>query len=488
MLLRLRADLSSLRAWHLELVRRLQSRPGLVVEIEHHGAAPLAPHAERLLRFEALVHGTASGTLARPAPHALAASPTTTQQPDLVLDLTGTAAGSPVPTWRLVFDGEPGDRALFATLSAGGSPVAELRGGEQVVASGRLGTEAPGNVLASLHDAFARTITLILAALDGAVVARPMPALAADIASRSFGGFDLGAAVVRRLAAAAARRAHKLRYHEPQWRVGWRHLDGPDLIDLRHHPEGGWIDLPDDGKRFYADPFPIEHSGQVHLFVEEYPHQTGKGIISAVPFGPKGPLDVPVPVLELPYHLSYPFVFGRKGEVWMVPESCAAGSIDLFRATRFPGGWVKEATLVADVTASDATLFEHGELWWLFATVRGGGSYSDSLHLWFAENFKGPWTPHPKNPVLIDNASARPAGRMTVREGEIWRPVQDCRIEYGAALGLARVTRLDREGFDQTVEAFLTAGPRWPGRLIHTVNRAGPFEFIDGSGLAKKML
>ena len=486
MLLRLRLDLSVLRAWHVELVRRLKLRPGLVLEIEHHATASLASNAERLLRFEALIHGPSSGALALSAPQALVASPSVAQTADLTLDLTGTAAPAAVQTWRLLFNGGPGDVALFATLHAGDSPLAEICEGERVVAAGRLGTEAPGNILASLNDAFARTITLILAALDGGAGARPMPAAARLAASHPPTALDLGAAVAHRLASAAARRVHRLRYHEPQWRVGWRHLDGPDLFDLRHHPKSGWTDLPDDHQRFYADPFPIEHGGRLYLFVEEYPHQTGKGIISVVPFGPEGPLGRPEPVLELPYHLSYPFVFAREGEVWMVPESCASGSIDLFRATRFPGGWVKEATLVPDVTASDATLFEHGGLWWIFATVKAGGSYSDALHLWFADDFKGPWMPHPGNPVLIDNASARPAGRMVLRDGVIWRPVQDCRIEYGAALGLAQVTRLDREGFDQTVHATVTVGPQWLGRLIHTVNRAGPFEFIDGSGVARK--
>ncbi|MGH1587213.1 hypothetical protein ACRBEV_01255 [Methylobacterium phyllosphaerae] len=39
--------------------------------------------------------------------------------------------------------------------------------------------------------------------------------------------------------------------------MGWRRLAGPDLIDLRRHPESGWQVLPDDGRRFYADPFAI---------------------------------------------------------------------------------------------------------------------------------------------------------------------------------------------------------------------------------------
>jgi len=172
----------------------------------------------------------------------------------------------------------------------------------------------------------------------------------------------------------------------------------------------------------------------------------------------------------------------------MIPESCSAARVDLFRATAFPGGWVKEATLIEGVVASDASLIEQDGKWWLFATVRdGGGSFSDALHLWSAPDFRGPWTPHPRNPVLIDIASARPAGRMALRDGQLLRPVQDCRQGYGKALGIARVTQLDDTGFAQEVETILEAGgPLWPGRRLHSLNGAGGFEFIDGSAMVRR--
>ena len=73
-----------------------------------------------------------------------------------------------------------------------------------------------------------------------------------------------------------------------------------------------------------------------------------------------------------------------------------------------------------------------------------------------------------------------------MRDGVLMRPVQDCRVEYGHALGLARILRLDHEGYEQVVETTLHAGPRWPGHLLHTLNAAGGFEFIDGSGRARR--
>ncbi|MBY0253479.1 MAG: formyl transferase, partial [Methylobacterium organophilum] len=307
-------------------------------------------------------------------------------------------------------------------------------------------------------------------------------------------GYDLGGLGARRRAAGGlarqiARRLYALCFHGPHWRVGWRRIAGPDLIDLRRHPEGGWQVLPDDGRRFYADPFAIARDGAVTLFVEEFDYRRGKGVIAAVGFGENGPRGRPEPVLELETHLSYPFVFEADGQVWMIPESHASGTIDLYRATDFPRGWVHEAVLLDGVVAGDATLLQHGGRWWMFATVRaGGGSYSDTLHLWHAPHFRGPWTPHRHNPVLIDIGSARAAGPIVARDGGLIRPVQDCRQGYGAALGLARILRLDEEGYAQRVETRLRPGAAWPGTRLHMLSAAGGFEFIDGSHRARPRL
>ena len=157
-------------------------------------------------------------------------------------------------------------------------------------------------------------------------------------------------------------------------------------------------------------------------------------------------------------------------------------SVVLYRADPFPHRWVQEAVLLTDIEASDATIIQHGGTFWMFAATRdGAGSWSDMLSLFSAPDLRGPWTPHPANPVLVDQASARPAGAMVVRDGKLWRPVQDCTFGYGTGIGLAEVTRLDREGFEQNVQAVLRADPKWPGRRFHTLNRAGRIECIDGA-------
>ena len=84
----------------------------------------------------------------------------------------------------------------------------------------------------------------------------------------------------------------------------------------------------------------------------------------------------------------------------------------------------------------------------MFAVVRDGiGGYSDTLAIWSSRDLFGPWQPHAKNPVLVDDRTARPAGNMVRRGGVLYRPVQDCRRAYGAALSFMRVTKLDHDDF-----------------------------------------
>ncbi len=499
-----RLDRRSLRGWHIRLLDQLGQRPDRRVRVSWiTDAGGLPANTELLFRLEAAIHGLPRPGLATAAePVALASYETGSGDDgdgaEIVLDLSGTPAApahapNAAPVWRLDFDGVPGEAGLLAALFARRAPVAALRGPNAApVAVGRLGAESHTVMLAAFEDYLARTITLIAAALDGA--GSPTLPDGAEAPLQPGRPFDLdGLGAGRRaaggLARLIARRLYALCFHSTQWRVGWRRVVGPDLIDLRRHPEGGWIDLPDDGRRFYADPFAIARDGAVTLFVEEFDYRRGKGVISAVRFEAGGPRGRPEPVLELETHLSYPFVFEADGQVWMIPESHASGTIDLYRATDFPRGWVHEAVLVDGVVASDATLLRHGGRWWLFATVRaGGGSYSDTLNLWHAPHFRGPWTPHRCNPVLIDVGSARAAGPVVARDGALIRPVQDCRGGYGAALGLARILRLDEGGYVQRVETRLGPGAAWPGSRLHMLSAAGGFEFIDGSRRARPRL
>lgn len=270
-------------------------------------------------------------------------------------------------------------------------------------------------------------------------------------------------------------------FRSPHWRIGWRRLSGPDLWDTQSLSGTRWQRLPDPRTRFFADPIAIEHDGRTVLFFEDFHHDRQKGVISAIEFDRTGPSGSAQCVLEEPWHLSYPFVFNWDGEMWMIPEGAASRSLTLYRAAPFPYRWIREATLLDDISIADATFLTFEGRYWLIGTVESSGGTSADLCLFHSTSLFGPWQPHRDNPVLQDPRVARSAGPIITRHGKLWRPVQDCGRHYGAALGLAEITRLDLGGYEQVVRTILSPCREWPGRRLHTLSQAGGFEFIDGS-------
>ena len=143
--------------------------------------------------------------------------------------------------------------------------------------------------------------------------------------------------------------------------------------------------------------------------MEDFRHGGTRAVISVAEVFRDGAPTVPRVVLEEHYHLSYPQVFSHGGEIWMLPEGGSGGNLVLYRAESFPDRWVRHSILVRDRELFDATLLEHGDRLWLFASERDGyGSASDTLVVYHAPCLEGPWVPHPNNPIRIDRTAARP--------------------------------------------------------------------------------
>lgn len=460
--------------WERGLASALQSA-GYQVQIDYRGDAPAARFLKAALAMERLA-GKAS---AEPPP--FASSDVFSGEPDVIVDLTGNVAPGQVP----VLSARIGDRP---TMSEG---LLRLRSGSglvEIVAyrDGRpVGRASPmihdkvwlsrdiGMLLVSVHALFIQTLARLrtgcLEEIDLPPVG-PMTDWPALTYARRFAG-GIAARMMKRLTPGS---------RDFSWRTGYRFIDGPGIADTLRIDGPSFSMLADDGERFYADPFPIIHEGRCMLFVEEYPHALGRGVISVAELGADGQFGRPRVVLEEAHHLSYPNVFAHDGAVFMIPESGAAQEVVLYRADPFPDRWLREAVLIEGRTFSDATLFVHQGRYWMFGTERfNGGNPSDTMAVYHATSLRGPWLPHPLNPILIDRSGARPGGRIIEKDGKFFLPVQDGAEAYGAGLGLREILVLDtsdiRFGPVQPIQDAAGKGPA----SLHTLNRVGRLEVID---------
>lgn len=268
----------------------------------------------------------------------------------------------------------------------------------------------------------------------------------------------------------------------------WRHARYRDQWALAYQMDGGipgrsgtprtLLPPPD---RAWADPFPVRVGNEYYVFHEDWELPAGKGSLVVTVLDEKGnPLAQCLPVLEEAHHLSYPFVFPWDGNFFMVPESAAGNRVQLYRCVRFPDRWKRERVLLSEVRAFDPTPAYLCGRWWLFANVAPYGAGSmDELQVFHADSPLGPWVPHGKNPVNSDVRSARPAGRIFERDGQIYRPAQDCSKHYGYAVSINRIARLDPEAYEEVeVDKILPSwGPEVTG--VHTFNSAGELTVID---------
>ena len=477
--IRVRLDPLRLWRWQLWLLDALAARPGLAVEVEPVPGRPYPAALRLLLALERPIFRLTGAQAADLLdPEALpGAWPSPQGVPDRTIDLTGAPGGGALSP---LYDGEAGDEALIGAIMEGGAVRLSFAGASAGLGSDlRPAIESRTVLTRALNRVFSTVLSLCLAeagrppAGAGGGAAAPAPPIGAGA---------VAAFAAATLARKAGDRLTGLCVRATRWRVGWRQLAREDdfLGLTRRLPETGYAVLPDDGRRYYADPFPFSAEGRRWLFVEEYCYARQKGLIAVaeVAEGRIGPVR---PVLEEPHHLSYPFVFAHEGAVFMIPESSACGRVELYRARRLPDSWERVAVLLDGIAASDVTLTRAGGLWWMFAgTHPYQASVRDTLSLFHAPDLLGPWTPHPLNPVVVDLRQARPGGQCFRIGGTLWRPVQDATDGYGSALGLCRVDDLTPLTYRQTLAATIRPGPAWARDGLHTLNRDGLFEVVDG--------
>jgi hypothetical protein len=204
---------------------------------------------------------------------------------------------------------------------------------------------------------------------------------------------------------------------------------------------------------FLADPFVVSESGRDYCFLEDYDYSSQIGHIAVYELHDHKAEYLGKALVE-PYHLSFPYMFRYKSELYMCPETSRNRQIRVYKCVSFPLQWQLHAVLMDDVSAADTMLFELGGRWWMLTNVdvTGTGDY-----YWADSPFSSQWTAHDANPVFIDAAKGRNAG-LLFDATHIYRVSQKQSFDfYGEEFSINRIDQLDetayRESEVRTVQA-----------------------------------
>lgn len=262
------------------------------------------------------------------------------------------------------------------------------------------------------------------------------------------------------------------------WNIAYRHVSAATILEDRSTP---FTLIPNTWRTWVADPFVFSHEGTVYLFAEIFDYLTRKGTIGYSSYV-NGKWQKWRIAIDEPFHMSYPNVFVRDGQIYMVPETSADHTLRLYRAVSFPATWQLEKIIAKDVDWVDTTFFVHEKCCCAITTDISDLENHKNLML----SFDDQWDLMSCKEIHEKQTDiSRSGGNFIVEDHRIVRVTQDCRDHYGSALVFSQFCpeKLMDTGMGEILfrlepkDLPVHSAKKWIG--LHTYNRADGIEVVD---------
>ncbi len=257
------------------------------------------------------------------------------------------------------------------------------------------------------------------------------------------------------------------------WNVAFRKMPTGSILSDRDAP---FHVIPNPLRYWAADPFIIERNGDTFIFAELYDYFLRRGILGCCQIINNRPTAW-IPVIQEPFHLSYPCVAEADGAIYLIPESCAAEALIAYKAVEFPYKWEKHAIIRDHVHFADTTPLENG----LALTHQVSDPQSPKLTLIDLKRIR--------SDITISDAipfQSRPAGQFFEHNGQRTRPAQlstDSGNGYGKGL-IFYHCEIDTDQYsEKEIQRILPSFLSYDRPIyldgMHTYNSSSHYEVID---------
>ncbi len=240
---------------------------------------------------------------------------------------------------------------------------------------------------------------------------------------------------------------------------------------------------------WYADPLTFEYGGKHYLFTEAYDRRKSVGSIAVSVIDDRGHISKPRIIIKEKYHMSYPYVFMWNGDIYMIPETSANMTINLYKCVEFPLRWKPEAQMRIDEVFVDADVFVMGdnELCLLGSAVNKADPLKVRYSRYRITKNESEYSCHHEGYAASGwNYFDRNAGKPVVIDGVKYIPTQESsETDYGIKINFRKYTKgynvapcvSDSITVDNT--CFSACIKRADMIGVHTYSRIGKFEIID---------
>ena len=262
------------------------------------------------------------------------------------------------------------------------------------------------------------------------------------------------------------------------WNVGY-YEEGLERLLTDKHPKIHWAKkrITD---RWFADPFILDVTdNEIIILAEEYCYNVRRGRLARVVFDRHTYEEKYFTIiLDLPTHLSFPFIFRKNGKVYVMPENSASGHSTLYE---YDDSSQSLAALhhISEEPFTDATVFQVGGTSWLWTTMTPDPNGKIlSIYEFDNMNFK---VGNRNSVISFPTNTARNAGECFEVNGQLYRPAQDCTACYGHGVVIQEVKYLNGKWQFNDINSFYPNSFKY-NQGIHTLNHYKGLVVFDTRG------
>ena len=234
--------------------------------------------------------------------------------------------------------------------------------------------------------------------------------------------------------------------------------------------------------RWFADPQLLSvNDREIVVLVEEFSYDTSIGRIAklVVRRSDYSLQDMKI-ILDLPTHLSFPFIFRKDGDVYLMPENSQAETTSMYRYNI----QTDELTKCSDVTRlplTDAIITEMTDGKEYVLSTKEPDANKDELQIYAFDSKALTIDDQPVQTIRFDSNIARNAGEVFEVDDVKYRPAQDCNKCYGNGIVLQRLEYTDGK-FSLTDVNMFHSDYFHMDLGYHTFNVMNGLIVVDGHG------
>lgn len=230
---------------------------------------------------------------------------------------------------------------------------------------------------------------------------------------------------------------HNLKFNK--WNLGFVEESLDNIVKSRfvqvHYMKGN------NRKQWFADPFILDVTpDKIICLVEELSYNTKKGRIAKLEIDRHTyKLQKVKILLDLPTHLSFPFILRKGDKIYVLPENSSSGCLTIYEYDS------KEDSLrplhkVSGLPLTDATVFKYGEDAYLCSTQKPSPN-GNILNLFDFDLKSLTINDSPIQTISFEGNNARNAGEVFKVADNYFRPAQDCNGGYGKGVFLQKISK-----------------------------------------------